>query len=193
MSARVGTESLRDLLDALDFAEHDRANEEPGGEFAAKYNREALEKIAPDLAADLLDAREEGEEARKEIANLRKGVAFLRRERIAVATVLDVPYATLLGEAVALRLARLTAELGAAREAHATLAWAVEREREALEEFDDAESEVREADASPPASLRARLELRARRDAALSAHVETRRATTALLVAAPPRAIGARS
>ena len=46
-------------------------------------------------------------------------------ERIAVATALDVPYATLLGEAVATRLARLTADLAASREAWATLAAAV--------------------------------------------------------------------
>lgn len=54
----VATESLRDLRDAFDAAEHDRANDEPGSAFAARYNRSALEKLAPDLAADLIDARE---------------------------------------------------------------------------------------------------------------------------------------
>lgn len=171
---------------------------------------------APDLAADHLALADALATAERELASLRERDAFLTRERIAVATALDVPYATPLGEAVATRLARLTAERdadaekvaslrqerdardaalyserGARAEAEARLAdlaWSIEKEREALEEFDDAESEVREADASPVASLRTRLELRARRDAALTAHVETRRATSALLAgAAAPR------
>jgi len=54
VTPRVNVQSLRDLRDALDFAEHDRANGEPGGAFAAQYNRTALERIAPDLAADAL-------------------------------------------------------------------------------------------------------------------------------------------
>ena len=44
---------------------------------------------------------------------------------------------------------------------------------------------MREADAACRASLRTRLELRARRDAALTAHVETRRATSASSLAPP--------
>lgn len=55
--------------------------------------------------------------AERERDSYRERDAFLMHERIAVATALDVPYATLLGEAVALRLARLTAEREAARSA----------------------------------------------------------------------------
>ena len=78
--ARITTESLRDLRDALDFAEYDRANEEPGAEFAANYNRRELEKLAPDLAADLIDARAAVAEERTRREAAEAEVARLRRE-----------------------------------------------------------------------------------------------------------------
>lgn len=58
MSARIATESLRDLRDALDFAEHDLANGEPGAAHAVRYNRRELESMAHGIACDLIDARD---------------------------------------------------------------------------------------------------------------------------------------
>ena len=67
----------------------------------------ALIAAAPDLAADLLDARDECEAQRRELAELRARDVLFTRERIAVATVLDVPFASDLGAVVAQRLGEL--------------------------------------------------------------------------------------
>lgn len=69
MSARIATESLRDLRDALDFAEHDLANGEPGAAHAVRYNRRELESMAHGIASDLLDARDELATAESRIAH----------------------------------------------------------------------------------------------------------------------------
>lgn len=59
MNTRLVTHSVRDLRDALDAAEHDLANGEPGARFAVNYNRRELESMAYNLAADLIDTRDE--------------------------------------------------------------------------------------------------------------------------------------
>lgn len=105
--------------------------------------RDALRSMAPLLARDVLSLADALATAERERDEARERDAFLTRERIAVATALDVPYATDLGEAVATRLARLTAERDTARSALDGLVAAVRAEREAYHNRFDAETDPR--------------------------------------------------
>ena len=120
MSARIATESLRDLRDALDFAEHDLANGEPGAAHAVRYNRRELESMAHGIACDLIDARDELTAAQAHLTHALDDAATQRTRAEAA-------------EAEA-ECARLTTELDAARRA-ATFA---EMERDTLRGLTDA-------------------------------------------------------